>query len=189
MPQEEFCRGCDTPINFGQFTRDGLGPFCTDCLGIAEDTLESDPPGPAACSPAATFNKTISWVNDQIFGGKRLMPTIEEQNTMGLNDHWCEDCGHITPWYVRKNGDPKCLDCRELHTVLHTRCKHGMIEVTCGYCMGDVTRRHDGIARTHDGSTGFGCSPTYLHMASFLMYQAYRLNSFRDGIQSEREFF
>lgn len=67
MPQEEFCTGCDHPINFGQFTSDGLGPFCTDCLDIAEG--KSDQAGETAGSAAETFNKTLLWVNHQIFGG------------------------------------------------------------------------------------------------------------------------
>jgi hypothetical protein len=117
----------------------------------------------------------------------------DEHDNWGTNDFHCEDCGSITPHYVKmvkfgKTEDPKCPDCREVHTLLNTRCKHGMIEIFCGICMGDITRRPDGTVRVHDGSNGFGSTPTVIAMESFLTYRANHLNAYRDGIISEREF-
>lgn len=117
------------------------------------------------------------------------MFTINEQNDMGLNDDHCEDCGDIVPHYVKLTADPKCPDCREAHSLMTTRCKHGMIEIMCSYCMGEVKNTPYGSLRVHDGKNGFGSSPTIINMNSFLMYSAQRLNSFRDPIIAEQEFF
>lgn len=86
---------------------------------------------------------------------------IQEQNAMGLNDFHCEDCGDITPYYVKKDDDKKCPDCREVHTLMNTRCRHGMIEIFCGYCMGDVKKRHDKCSTN---------SPTHITMNSFFSF-------------------
>lgn len=73
MPYEEqFCRNeeCGCRIGTGFFTSSNLGPFCCECIEIAEREVENDPSIQAAQSAADAFNSTVDWALEAAFGRK-----------------------------------------------------------------------------------------------------------------------